>query len=66
MEVGVTKRCDGCNRPALEERHGTVEPSEGARIVKVEASGNVVATCGCGRRVVWYRVRRRAAVITTS
>jgi hypothetical protein len=61
----VTKRCPDCDAPVLAEHRGTVERIAPAEIVKIEPTGNVVAVCLCGRRVVWYRVRRRP-VVTTS
>lgn len=66
MSGVLTKRCLTCNRPVLTFHRGVVSPAQEARVEKVEANGDVVGLCRCGRRVVWLKARHRTAPIITT
>ena len=60
----AVKRCPNCDREVFSVQRGDVTVKPPARGERFEASGNVVAVCACGRRVIWFRSRRTAATIT--
>ena len=59
----VIKRC-GCSREVLSAFRGIVTPATDGTIERVEANGDVVGRCECGRTVTWRREVRRALVMT--
>lgn len=64
MDGLTIKRCPTCDREVFSVSHGDVAITPPASFERAEAAGNVVAICACGRRVVWFRVRRHAIVST--
>lgn len=55
----TVKRCRGCEREVLSAYRGVVTAAGKGNIEKVEANGDVVGRCACGRPVVWERERSR-------
>lgn len=58
MTGPATKRCPTCDRPVFSMYQGDLTIVPPARVERIEASGNVTATCRCGRRVTWFRNKK--------
>lgn len=62
----AVKSCLTCGREVFSILRGDITVKPPARVERIEAAGNVVAVCKCGRRVIWFRSRRQAQVIVTA
>lgn len=62
----AVKSCPNCSREIFAMQRGDITIKPPARVECVEASGNIRAICKCGRRVIWFKIRKASrATVTT-
>lgn len=59
----VLKRCHACQQEVLSAHRGVVTAVGQGVLEKVEANGDIIGRCRCGRTVTWVRALPAARVI---
>jgi hypothetical protein len=62
----AVKCCSNCGREIFSTYRGDITVKPPARVERIEAAGNVVAICACGRRVIWFKLKKQAQATITA